>query len=61
MENKQYKRKIWRYYNERGALIDFQYSSINFLRNLQQSKYFLYYYEILNCSFISSNKNKIFK
>lgn len=43
-----------------GALIDFQYSSINFL-HLQQSKYFLHSYQILNCSFINSNKNKIFK
>lgn len=43
-----------------GALIDFQYSSINFL-HLQQSKYFLHSYQILNYSFINSNKNKIFK
>lgn len=47
--------------NYDGALIDFQYSSINFLHNLQQSKYFLHSYQILNCSFINSNKNKIFK
>lgn len=47
--------------NYDGVLIDFQYSLINFLHNLQQSKYFLHFYPIFNCLFINSNKNKIFK
>lgn len=47
--------------NYDGVLINFQYSLINFLHNLQQSKYFLHFYPIFNCLFINSNKNKIFK